>query len=453
MKINYTILAFAVLFLFIVLPSPEGLSKEGEMTLGILAMAVILWITDAIPVAATGLLIMGLQPLLGIMPATNVFSNFGNDAIFFVMSAFILAAALEKYNVHKRMALRMLKFFGVKPKRFIFGIIVSSAILSFIMLSHAVAMLLLPIIVSILLSVKAMPKKSNLGIASMLSIAYGSSIGSWGTLLGGARNPLTVAIIAETGHHITFLEWMIYSVPLVIISIPIVAGIILFLYPPEESDMKNALISLEGEVKKMGKIRGKELHVAVVYSITALMWIFLSSYINMGVIALIGASLLFIFQLITWDDIEKRVQWGIILLYGGAITIGKSLEATSAAEWLTSQLTGIVGLNPWMVLFFIIIITIFFTNMMSNTAAVAAILPIGMQIAMVKGINPVIAGMSIAMAGGIAFLFVISTPSNAIVYSSGYISRMDMIKAGLMTSISLAIILILTAFFYWQALL
>ncbi|MCD6512466.1 MAG: DASS family sodium-coupled anion symporter [Thermoplasmata archaeon] len=453
MKINYTILAFAVLFLFIVLPSPEGLSKEGEMTLGILAMAVILWITDAIPVAATGLLIMGLQPLLGIMPATNVFSNFGNDAIFFVMSAFILAAALEKYNVHKRMALRMLKFFGVKPKRFIFGIIVSSAILSFIMLSHAVAMLLLPIIVSILLSVKAMPKKSNLGIASMLSIAYGSSIGSWGTLLGGARNPLTVAIIAETGHHITFLEWMIYSVPLVIISIPIVAGIILFLYPPEESDMKNALISLEGEVKKMGKIRGKELHVAVVYSITALMWIFLSSYINMGVIALIGASLLFIFQLITWDDIEKRVQWGIILLYGGAITIGKSLEATSAAEWLTSQLTGIVGLNPWMVLFFIIIITIFFTNMMSNTAAVAAILPIGMQIAMVKGINPVIAGMSIAMAGGIAFLFVISTPSNAIVYSSGYISRMDMIKAGLITSISLAIILILTAFFYWQALL
>ena len=231
------------------------------------------------------------------------------------------------------------------------------------------------------------------------------------------------------------------------------AGIILFLYPPEESDMKNALISLEGEVKKMGKIRGKELHVAVVYSITALMWIFLSSYINMGVIALIGASLLFIFQLITWDDIEKRVQWGIILLYGGAITIGKSLEATSAAEWLTSQLTGIVGLNPWMVLFFIIIITIFFTNMMSNTAAVAAILPIGMQIAMVKGINPVIAGMSIAMAGGIAFLFVISTPSNAIVYSSGYISRMDMIKAGLITSISLAIILILTAFFYWQALL
>ncbi len=453
MKLNYTVIAFAVLFLFIVLPSPEGLSKEGEITLGILAMAIILWITDAIPSAATGLLIMGLQPLLGIMSAGEVFSNFGNEAIFFVMAAFILAAALEKYNVHKRIALKMLKFFGANPKTFIFGIIISSSLISFIMISHAVSMLLLPIVVSVLLSIRAMPKKSNLGIASMLAIAYGSSIGSWGTLLGGARNPLAVAIIGETGYHITFLSWMLYSIPLVVISIPIVAMIILFLYPPEKSDIKDALKNLEEEIKKIGGVRGKEVYVIAIYVITAIMWILFSSVINMGVIALLGASLLFIFNLITWEDIEKRVQWGIILLYGGAITIGKSLQSTNAAEWFTSQLTGSMGLNPWIVLFFIIVITIFFTNMMSNTAAVATILPIGMQIAMARGINPVIAGMSIAMAGGIAFLFVISTPSNAIVYSSGYISRMDMVKAGVITSVTLAIILLLTAFFYWQALL
>ena len=234
-------IAFLILFLFYIIPyTPEGLTVDGKMMIGIMLTAAFLWITEPIPLAATGLLIMILQPLLGIIPAKNVFSSFGNEAVFFLIGAFIIAAAIEKHAIHKRIALRFLSFFENSPKSFTFGIMISCALLSFIMPEHGVAALFLPIISSILFTMKIIPKQSNFGIVSMLSVAYGCSIGSLGTLVGGARNPLTVAFLSEQGITVTFLDWMIYSIPVVAVSIPIVWIILQLNFPIEIDDISLA---------------------------------------------------------------------------------------------------------------------------------------------------------------------------------------------------------------------
>ena len=448
MKKIYISIALLAIVLAIVIPSPDGLIKEGEIMFGILAMAVILWITNAIPIAATGILIMALQPLFGIMPAKDVFANFGNRAVFFILASFILAASMEKYGLHKRFALKLLRIFGKNGKTFIFGIMLTGAILSFIMLSHAVAILLLPILITILLSLKAIPKESNFGVASMLAMAYGTSIGSWGTLLGGARDPLSIAFLGEMGYNLTFVGWMKYALPVVFVALPVLFIIIIYMYPPEIKSIGHAIDILQKDISRKMKLKEKE--VLLVYAITIILWIFFSSSIGIAVIALLASSALFLLNLVDWNDIERRVQWGIIMLYGGAITMGKSLATTGAASWLAGNIVPFFGDNKWLILFSVIFITIFLTNLMSNTAAVATMLPIGFEMLVSAGINPVIAVMSIAMAGGVSFVLIISTPSMAIAYSSGYISQKNLIKTGLISSIVCLILIMIFAFSYWQ---
>jgi len=215
--------AFLVIVVFYFLPTPDGLTPNGKMMIGVLIMGGILWITEPIPLAVTGLLIMIIQPILGLMPAGEVFSSFGNQAVFFLIGAFILAGALEKHGLHKRIALKFLGYFEKKPKMFTFGIMISCAFLSFIMPEHGVAAMFLPIVVSILIAMRITPRESNFGKISMLSIAYGCSIGSLGTLIGGARNPLTIGMLADLEQPIivSFFDWMMYSMPVVFISLPL----------------------------------------------------------------------------------------------------------------------------------------------------------------------------------------------------------------------------------------
>ena len=450
MRAFYISMAFLILTASILLPTPSGLGRDGMIMLGILIMAALLWLTEAIPMAATGLLIMLLQPLLGVEDAGKVFSNFGNRAVFFILASFMIAAAMEKYGLHRRMAVKFLSIFGHSPKIFIFGIMITGSLLSFIMLSHGVAALLLPILLHIMLIVKAVPKESNFGIATMLSLAYGTTIGSWGTLLGGARNPLTIALMEESGYSLSFLEWMKLGVPLVLVMLPIITFIILLLYPPEKTIIKEAIRKIEKETTDK-KMRREEKMISAVLFTTILLWIFFSSSIGIAVIALLSVSALFILKLIDWEDVERRVQWGIILIYGGAITMGKGLESTGAALWMSNIVSSFFH-SQYAILLCIIVLTFVLTNLMSNTAAVATMLPISLGIANQAGISPLAAGMATAMAGGAAFLFVIATPGMAMAYSSGYLSQKDMLKAGTAAGIVSILMIFLFAIFYWGAL-
>ena len=455
-NIFFILLAFAIIIIFYFIPTPQGLTVEGKLMLGMLIMAAILWVTEPIPLPATGLLIMIMQPILGILSANEVFSSFGNQAVFFLIGAFIIAAALEKHGLHRRIALRFLRFFEKSPRTFTFGIITSCAFLSFVMPEHGVAALFLPIIVSILVAMKIVPRQSNFGKISMLSVAYGCSIGSLGTLIGGARNPLTIGVLSDIGINVSFFDWMIYAIPVVLISLPLIWLVLQFVFPVEIKDISLAKNEINKQVKLQGRINIKELTVLGILIVTVALWIIFSSsiFFGLGVIAILGSILLFVTGCVKWEDIEKRVPWGIILLYGGAITLGEGIISTDAGNWLSNQLFFLVNNNIYLVILGLIVFTILLTNIMSNIGAVAILLPIGFAIATgIDGISPLLASMLIALSGGLAFMLVIATPGNAITYSSGYFSTRDLLKSGIFANIICIGVMFTVAVVYWVGIL
>ena len=447
---------FIILFIFYLIPNPAGLDYGGKMMIGVLITAAILWITEPIPLAVTGLFIMILQPLLFIMSAEEVFTSFGNQAVFFLIGAFIIAGAIEKHGLHRRLALGFLKRFENSPRSFTFGIMISCAFLSFLMPEHGVAALFVPIVTSILIAMRIMPRDSNFGRISMLAVAYGCSIGSLGTLIGGARNPLTVSELAHIGITVSFFEWMIMSVPVVLIALPLVWFILQLAYPIEINDIGMAKQEIEQQVLLQGKISKNEIKVALILVFTIGLWILFSQYTYFGLagIALLGGMLLFLTDTINWKDVERKIPWGIILLYGGAITLGFGMKNTGAGSWIATLILSNVNGNPYMILLAIIVITVLLTNIMSNTGAVAVLLPIGLAIASeIPDISPLLSAMLIALAGGLAFIFVIATPANAIAYSSGYFSMRDLAKTGVVANLICIFILFAIAIFYWMGVL
>ncbi len=446
-------LAFFIVFLSHILPTPEGLSHNGQIMIGILAMAAILWITEPMPLAVTSLFIMILQPLLGVMPASDVFASFGNKAVFFLIGAFILATAIEKHGLHRRIALRFLYFFENHPKMFTFGIMASCTFLSFIMPEHGVATLFLPIITSILIATKVVPLHSNFGKISMLCIAYGCSIGSLGTLVGGARNPLTIGILADLNPpiNVTFFDWCVYSMPVVLISLPLVWLVLQFAFPIELKDFSEAKKEINRQITSEGKIKIHEVLVFAILILTICLWILFSShqYFGLATIAILSGVILFFTGCISWNDVEKRVPWGIILLYGGAITLGMSMETTGAGAWLAGLIFNMFGGNIFIVILVIILFTVLLTNFMSNVGAVAILLPIGIAVAEKIGFSPLLSSMIIALCGGLAFMLVIGTPANAITYSAGYFSTRDLFKVGVIANFICIVIIFCVAIFYW----
>lgn len=437
---------------FYLLPDQEGLSTEGKLMIGLLFVAAYLWITEALPVAITALLVMIAQPILQIQSVDDVFASFGNRAVFFLIGAFMLAAAVERHNLHKRLAMKFLRQFQKSPKRLAFGIMVSSALLSFLVPNHAIAALMLPIVMSILLALRIEPLESNFGKVSVISIAYGCSIGSLGTVIGGARNPLTIAFLEQTaGIEVSFFEWTYYSLPVVLISLPVVFLILTKIYPIEKLDLANAKKMLRKEIDWMGPMKSKERMTLSILLLTVILWIFVSSMLGLAVIALLGGILLFVTGTINWKDAERRIPWGIILLYGGAITLGVSLGQTGAAEWLAGGLQLMVGGSPYVALLVLIVITIILTEFMSNTAAVAVMLPISFGVAAdIPGVSPLVAAMAVSLSGGLAFSLVIATPGNIIAYSSGYFKSKDLIRVGIPSAVCCIIIIFMIAITYWK---
>jgi sodium-dependent dicarboxylate transporter 2/3/5 len=454
--VSFLILAFSIVVIFYFLPFPEGLNHNGKVMIGILLMAAVLWITEPIPLAVTGLLIMIVQPLLGIIPAGEVFSSFGNQAVFFLIGAFILASAIEKHGLHRRIALKFLSYFETNPRVFTFGIMSSCAFLSFVMPEHGVAALFLPIIASVLIAMKITPGESNFGKVCMLSVAYGCSIGSLGTLIGGARNPLTVGVLSEAGITVTFFEWMTYSMPIVFIALPLVWLVLQISFPLEVKDIILARKEIDNQVAVAGRMRGPEVTVLLILILTVVLWVFFSSfpYFGLAVIAILGSILLFLTGCISWKDVEKRVPWGIILLYGGAITLGIGMQKTGAGVWIAEYLFDILSFSPYLVILIMIVFTILLTNVMSNIGAVAILLPIGLAVSSeIPGVSPLLSSMVIALSGGLAFMLVIATPGNAITYSSGYFSTRDLFRAGSVANVICITVIFMVAIFYWLGVL
>ena len=445
------ILAVLVILFILFSPTPEGLTRQGQSALAILAMCFILWTTAAIPLSVTSLVAIALLPLLGVMGEGEAFSLFGNRAVFFILGAFILAGGMMASGLSSRMALIFLGRFEKSPKWLLSGIILSCAFMAFWMPAHAVAAFMFPIVLEIARALNLRPRESNYGKALFLSMAWGCVVGGVATLLGGARNALAIGILSEKyGMTISFSDWFLAVFPVTFILVFVVHLVVFRFFKSEITDVKPAREVLERKVRELGRMSTTEKKVLVVMLITVAFWVFLSDRLGLATIAILGAAALFIIHAMTWHDVEKYVNWGVILMYGGAIALATALESTGAAKWLVTTFLASHQFSPFALLAIIGFISIVLTEAMSNAAVVALVLPIAFELLETgSGLSPVATVFAVAVPAGLAFTLPIGTPPNAIAYSARYHRLRDSLRVGIILNIVALLTFLLVARFYW----
>lgn len=435
------------------LPTPEGLSPEGHKAIAVFFVCVALWVTSLIPLAITSLLAIILIPFFGIMESKKAYSLFGNEAVFFILGALILAAAIMKSGLSTRLALAVLGRFGKTPRKLLSAVYLFPAFLSFWMSEHAVAAMMFPIVVEITKVLELRPMRSEYGKALFVAMAWGCIIGGVATFLGGARNPLAVGMLLETtGRSIGFFEWMLAVVPAVVIMLAI-GYFMLFRF--FKIDLKNVSRVEEALIHRkieMGKMTWEERLIGSIMFLTILAWMFLGKKLGLANIAIASAIVLFVLDLIKWKDVEEYVNWGVILMYGGAITLGYALDRSGAAAWTANATIMQWASSPVAVIALFSLLSIALTEFMSNAAVIAILMPVALSISVQTGIDPKVMTFAIAVPSGLAFMLPMGTPANAIAYSSGFLRIKDMVVPGLIMGVTAWLVFIIVGLYYWPLL-
>jgi len=436
----------------------EGLTPEGYKAIGAFLLCAILWLTQLLPLAVTGLLSIVILPLLDIIPSHRVFGYFGNEAVFFILGAFILAAAVMKSGLSTRLSLILLKNATSSPKKLVFRILFTTAIFSCFMSEHAVAAFFFPIIMEIARALEFEPFGGEYGKSLFLALAWGCVIGGIVTFLGGARTPLALAIYSEiTGGHLSFFEWMQIStfiaVPLLFVAYLILTRFIKI----DVTGVENAQTVLAKKSKEIGMITFRERMVALVMLASVFLWVTKSDTLGLANIAIAGVVALFVFRLVSWKDIEGSVNWGIILMYGGAIALSRAVDSTGALTWIGEQILVIPnwlvvhvggGVGIWLVAVLSLFVIVM-TEVVSNAAVVALLLPLAIALTDNVGLDPKIAVYVVALPSGLAFLLPIATPAVALAYSSGYLKVREILLPGVMLIFSGWLFFIFIAKYIW----
>ena len=452
---KWLILSFLLSISFFYVPSPEGLTPEGHRTLIIVSVALILIISESIPLPAVAILILIMEVILGVDTADGVASSFMSDAVFFIMGSLMLAVALVNQGLDKRLALFVINVTGNKTWRIVLGFVTISAILSSFIGEHTVAAMLLPVALALIRNAGLSTNKSTrLSTLLLFSIAYGCAIGSIGTPSGGGRNVIMIGYLSEFGMGtISYLDWMKFAYPMLIIEIPIVAAVLWYTFTPEQKIMDSSVRKLKVKVAKTGKLTANQIMAIIIFLFVFFGWIFLSPFIGLGIVALSGVFLYLSFGLIEWQDINRNTNWGVILLFGSAISLGIQMKETGAALWIAEQtlfyldlIFQDVGIVRW---FVSVIVTGLLTNLLSNAATVAVLGPIILDM----GGEPIIMGIMTSIASAFAYLTVVASPTCMIIHSTGLITSGDYFKAGWKLFIISVLLLLIISTFYWPMLL
>ena len=444
-------LALLLLFWYIVnIPVPEGLTPAGRNAIAIFFLCLILWVSNVIPLAITSLFAIVLVPLLDVLPRKEVYGLFGNEAVFFILGAFILGGAVMHSGLSNRIALTIMERFGGSPRRLVLSVYLLSAVLSFFMSEHAVAAMLFPIVLEITKSLGLKPGASGYGKILFLSLAWGCVIGGVATFLGGARVPLAAGMLREiTGKTFDFFSYTAAVFPLVLVMLPVGYFILTRAFPMDVESVEKVHGFLEKRIRAIGKVSYTEYAVGLVLILTVIAWATVGRITGLATIALVSVVVLFIFRLVRWKDIEEYVNWGVILMYGGAIIMGTALERSGAALWIAERAFGGGVVSPWAAIAFFSLFALLLTEGMSNAAVIAILLPVGIGLTQRFSMDPRIVAYSIAIPAGLAFALPVSTPANAIALSSNYITVSDMAKLGIIMTLISWVVFNLVARFYW----
>ena len=447
---------------------PAGMSESAYSLLSITLWMALWWVTESVPIAITALLPIILFPMTGAVDLQTTTASYGHKYIFLYMGGFMLAIAIEKWNLHKRIALNIIKIIGTNISKIILGFMVATAFLSMWISNTATAVMMLPIAMSIVAQLQDNPnteKNENLifGKALMLSIAYSASIGGMATLIGTPPNLVFAGYVEETyGIEITFLQWLKFGVPIAI-PLLVIAWLYLtkFAFKFKQKEFPGGKEEINRLLVLIGPMKREEKLVSSIFVLTAFCWITRSfilqeffPFIDDTIIAMTAGVLLFVVpasdfkkRLITWEDAVK-LPWGIILLFGGGMALAAGFQITGLASWLGAQMSVFQGLSLLLLVFVVITLVNFFTEFTSNLATTAMLLPILAPIAISLNINPYMLMVACTIAASCAFMMPVATPPNAVVFGSGYLRIPDMIKSGIWMNIISILFLTLMVYYF-----
>ena len=454
---------------------PEGLSPEGVAVLATTIWVAIWWILEVVPIAVTAMLPIILFPITGAMELSTTTAAFGHKYVFLYIGGFVLAIAIEKWNLHKRIALTVINIIGTSVSKIILGFMIATAFLSMWISNTATTVMMLPIGMAIILQLKDNPETKEdeneiFGKALMLSIAYSASIGGVATLIGTPPNLIFAGILEEQYNvEMTFSKWIIYGLPISIILLFICWKYMTTVaFSFTQKDFPGGKAEIKRLLKNLGKISYEEKTVLIVFCITAFLWMTRSFLISKlipaiddTIIAMASATILFILptkkrkekKIINWESAVK-LPWGILLLFGGGLALAEGFKTSGLAVWIGAQVTQFDNLPLFALLFVLILAVNFLTEITSNLATTAMLLPVIAPIALILDVHPFTLMVGITVAASCAFMLPVATPPNAIVFGSGYLKIPDMMRTGiLMNVISVILITLITYYllpFLWD---
>ena len=476
-----------VFILMSILPVSAELTAEGKYAAACAALMAIWWITEAIPLAATALLPLVLFPLFRIVPAKLTAMAYADSNIFLFLGGFLIAIAMQRHNLHKRIALKIICLLGTSPRKILLGFMLATAFLSMWISNTATTMMMVPIGIAVIEQVKAMQNGTvkavtnqnsyKFGLALMLGIAYSSSIGGVGTLVGTPPNIIFSGMIKNMFPElpeIDFVKWLAVGIPVVVVFLPLTWFYLSYV----GINLRKVEIVSGGEViqaerDKLGPLSVGEKLTLAVFLLTSLGWIFrkdldfgsfqipgwaglldVDSFVNDSTVAMLGALLLFVLPIdlkkmdfvLNWDW-AKRVPWGILILFGGGLALAKGIQNSGLDIWIGNGFQSLKATNPLFLILGICFLLTFLTEITSNTATITMFLPVLGAMSVTLGLTPFVLMIPATISTSCAFMMPVATPPNAIVFGSGYVQIKDMAKKGFFLNLMGVIIITLIMYF------
>ncbi len=456
------VLGLVLFILMLIAPQPPGMGPTAQRMAAVALLMATWWLSEAIPIPATSLLPIALFPLLGIMHTKKATAPYASHLIFLFMGGFIIALSMQRWNLHRRIAMNIVKAIGFSPSRLIFGFMLATAAISAFVSNTATTVMMMPIGLAIISHVVTEGKKEGLdkeidfsadkfafGLNLMLGIAYAASIGGIATLIGTPPNTVLAAYLTKTyGYEITFAGWMVVGLPLVIVFLPLCwLWLTRIANPMKLKKVPGGPELINKELRDMGSMGAGERWTAVVFTLTALGWIFRKklgflfpdpTLVTDATIAMAGALVLFLIPVdlkrnkfvMNWDWAAK-MPWGVLILFGGGLSMAAGFKQTKLADWIGSQVSLLEHAPILVLIIAVTALIMMLTELTSNTATSAMVMPILSAVAIGLGQNPLLLVVPAAIAASCAFMLPVATPPNAIVFGSGYVTIPQMARNGI----------------------
>jgi len=458
-------------------PTPDGLSYAAQAVAASTAWVAVWWISEAVPIPAASLLPLVLFPATGAVGSEAAASPYASPIIFLFMGGFFIAVSIQRWGLHRRIALRTIAAIGTNPSRIILGFMVATAFLSMWVSNTATVVMMTPIGLAVVAQVAGMVDETsadvptvqgdfNFGTGLMLCLAYSASVGGVGTLIGSPPNIVFAGAVGEVfGQEITFLDWMVYGIPISVIGVAVIwIYVTKLVRPPRIDSVPGGVDVVRDELDELGSMSREERLVLVVFAATAVAWISREFVINEflpavddSTIAVAAALVLFLIPardsdgertfLLDWTT-GLKIPWGVILLFGGGLSIASAFNRTGLADWIGGRLVGLEGTSIVVVVAVVVVLTVFMTEITSNTATTAMLMPVLASLAVGIGVHPYGIMIAGATAASFAFMLPVATPPNAVVFGSGYITMTQMVRVGFFLNLA-GILLIIAVSLTW----